>query len=1067
MVAEDVRQKKTGRILMVPELISHDTERRLSAAAGDTSSRYAEVLSFSRLAQRVSESVGHAALACLDNGGRVVAMASAARQLHSRLKAYASVETRPEFLTGLLDAVDEFKRCCISSGDLMEAAGKTEGSLAQKLEELSLLLQAYDALCENGKRDPRDLMTWLLEELHDGDFAQQHVFYIDGFPDFTRQHMAILVYLMAASENVTVSLNCDEPGSKRMAFEKAGETAAQLIRFARANHIEVKIVSVPEREDPLKDVRKYLFQGKITTQVNPSKLQVFRTETLRQECAAVTQKVLSLVQNGARYRDIGIVCADVNLYADQLGMMLKRCGVPLYLSGTEEILDKSVVTTVLAALDAAFGGFDQQDMIRYTKTAFAPVDYAASDDLENYAVIWSVSGNKWLEEWTNHPDGIGRKETPSSKRRLERINASKERLVEPLVRLRNGFQKATKVSEQVLAIYHFFEDISLAERLRQMAQRLDEQGDNRNAQILNQLWDILIVALEQLYDVLGNTVWDSETFSRLFRILISQYDVGTIPPVLDAVMVGPVSAMRCQQVKHLIVMGAIEGALPGYGGSAGVLTDLERVALRELGVPLTGGAMEGLQAEFAEIYGVFCGATETVTVCCPGGHPSVLLRRLAQLAGGEVQADYSLGSAMGNRDEAGAFLVRWDAADVARHLGILQHYEAMKQRIGYGFGMVTKENVKKLYGQILDLSASKIDKQAECRLYYFLRYGIRAQERKVASVDPAEFGTFVHAVLENTVAQIMESGGFKAISVEDTLQIAKAHAQAYIDERFRGIDTRRISYLFQRNSVELELIVKELWEELHNSDFEPVGFEVAFGEDGEIPPIDVSGKTMGAHLRGFVDRVDAWNDGNNNYFRVVDYKTGKKDFDYCDIFNGYGLQMLLYLFALEDGGEALVGDLPKPAGVQYFPARVPLVSADSILTDEEAKVAREKLWKRKGLLLSHEHVLSAMEDMDDPKRIPCKKKKDGTIVGDIADTKQFALLKTYVFSLVAGMVDEIASGNVSPNPYTRGSSHDACGFCPYGSVCHKHSVTGRRNYKAITAQQFWEDVERLVNKNGG
>lgn len=45
-IARDVHDRKGNRILMVPELVSHETERRLCAAAGDTASRYAEVLSF-------------------------------------------------------------------------------------------------------------------------------------------------------------------------------------------------------------------------------------------------------------------------------------------------------------------------------------------------------------------------------------------------------------------------------------------------------------------------------------------------------------------------------------------------------------------------------------------------------------------------------------------------------------------------------------------------------------------------------------------------------------------------------------------------------------------------------------------------------------------------------------------------------------------------------------------------------------------------------------------------------------------------------------------------------------
>ena len=118
MIAEDVRLEKGNRIFMVPELISHDTERRLCAAAGDSVSRFAEVLSFTQLCRRVSDAVGVGVQECLDNGGRLVAMASAVKQLHSKLKAYASVETRPAFLDGLVNAVDEFKRCCITGDDL-------------------------------------------------------------------------------------------------------------------------------------------------------------------------------------------------------------------------------------------------------------------------------------------------------------------------------------------------------------------------------------------------------------------------------------------------------------------------------------------------------------------------------------------------------------------------------------------------------------------------------------------------------------------------------------------------------------------------------------------------------------------------------------------------------------------------------------------------------------------------------------------------------------------------------------------------------------------------------------
>ena len=85
LLAKDIASHQSNRILLVPELITHDTERRLCAVAGDTSSRYAEVLSFTRLTKRICDWAECGVSECMDNGGRLVAMAAAARQLHSKL----------------------------------------------------------------------------------------------------------------------------------------------------------------------------------------------------------------------------------------------------------------------------------------------------------------------------------------------------------------------------------------------------------------------------------------------------------------------------------------------------------------------------------------------------------------------------------------------------------------------------------------------------------------------------------------------------------------------------------------------------------------------------------------------------------------------------------------------------------------------------------------------------------------------------------------------------------------------------------------------------------------------
>lgn len=1059
-IAAAVKHRRPGQILMVPELISHDTERRLCSAAGDSCSRYAEVLTFTRLAVRVAEADRFALEQSLDNGGRVVAMAAASRELAGMLKAYASVETRPEFLTELINAVDEFKRCCISPDDLLQAASRTQGTLAQKLEELSLLLRSYDALCAQGKRDPRDQMNLLLNHLEESSFPKEHTFYIDGFPDFTRQHLEILACLIRQSPDVTVSLNCDRVNSQAVAFEKPAQTAAQVLRCAKEAGIPYEIEIVAPRQDALTSLRENLFQGRILPEIP---VHLIRAESSYRECVAAAERVMELVQSGCRYRDISLVCTDTATYRPLLSLVFHRCGIPLYISGTDDIMDKSVVATVLSAMDAACGGLEQREVLRYLRSVLSPLEPETCDRVENYAILWGIRGAKWQTEWTSHPEGLDGEWNDAAKEELERLNSARKLAVEPLVRLRQKLANTNCLRQQVLAVYDFLVEINLEQRLLDLARQMDEAGDNRSAQELNQLWEILLTAMEQLVDVLGDTAWSTEVFVRLFRLLLGQYDVGTIPPVLDAVTAGGVSAMRCQQCDHLILLGAVEGMLPTYAGVKGVLTDAERTELRNLGVPLTGGAMDGLATEFSEIYGVFCGASKSVTLSYPGGQSAFLFRRMAEVLPEQTPGEL-LGAALSDPWEAGAYLASRGQKGAAKELGLEAAYDQVWARANFDLGLVQREQIEGLYGKKLLLSASQIDRQADCRLHYFLQYGLRAKERKEATIDPAEFGTYVHAVLEQTCRKIRDMGGFHNISLSETLTIAREFADAYAEERFRELDNDRVSYLFRRNGTELELVVKELWQELHAIAFEPEAFELGFGVEQGLPAVLVPGKTMDASLRGYVDRVDVLK--NSSFFRVVDYKTGRKDFDYCDVFNGIGLQMLLYLFALEGQGSSVLGGRTVPAGVQYFPARMPVISAQGRDDSDQIGKDRVKQIKRHGLMLADDQVIAASDPDGDQRRLSCKYNSSGVLVGDVADRDQMKLLKNYVFSTVGRLVDEIASGNVSPNPYTRGSYHNACSFCPYSAVCGLNREKERRNYKTMDSSRFWQDVEAEVKRNG-
>ena len=106
-----------------------------------------------------------------------------------------------------------------------------------------------------------------------------------------------------------------------------------------------------------------------------------------------------LVAQGCRYRDISLVCPDMAVYQPLVDLVFHRFHIPVYRSGTEEILQKTVISTVLTALEAALSGFGQREMLRYLRSALSPLEPDLCDQVENYAKRkgWSVNeAERWL-----------------------------------------------------------------------------------------------------------------------------------------------------------------------------------------------------------------------------------------------------------------------------------------------------------------------------------------------------------------------------------------------------------------------------------------------------------------------------------------------------------------------------------------------------------------------------------------------------------------------------------------------------------------------------------------------
>ena len=204
-IAEYVRQGQGKMVLLVPEQYSHEAERELCAAAGDTLSRYGEVLSFTGLARKVFSQVGGGRPA-MDGGGRLLCMAVAAESLAGQLHVYQRGRREPRTLDSLVRAAEELRNAGVSAGALAEAAERTQGGLSEKLRDLSLLMEAYAAVMSRSGADSADRLAALASLLGQSGISGRY--YVDGFSDFTALEKDVLRQIVRSGADLTVCLTC-------------------------------------------------------------------------------------------------------------------------------------------------------------------------------------------------------------------------------------------------------------------------------------------------------------------------------------------------------------------------------------------------------------------------------------------------------------------------------------------------------------------------------------------------------------------------------------------------------------------------------------------------------------------------------------------------------------------------------------------------------------------------------------------------------------------------------------------------------------------------------------------
>ena len=1065
---------ETGLVLLVPEQYSHDAERRLCAVAGDSLSLHGEVLSFTRLASRVFSETGGGAETVIDAGGRMLTMYRAIASVQSLLHVYGGEGRRADFLEKMLLTYDELKRCGITPEMLANVSFEADSGLSGKLMDMSLIFDAYAAALAGSAVDPGDVLTKAADALEAyGAFSRCGV-YVDGFTDFTVQEERVLDVLLKNGADMTVCLTCDGIDRDSELFSASRRAARRLISLADSRGIQVSIRETSHRGRELSPalslIEEKLFSGEVAPPEEPANgLELFRAASRGEEYELAAARVIELVRQGYRYRDIAVVSCEWESYGGLMESIFEKYGVPVYLNRKADILEKPAVALICAALDTVASGWEYESVFAYLRSGLTGVPAEEIDRLENYVLTWNIRGSMWTrgEAWDMPLSGYSGRSGENDDELLAAIDRCRRRVAVPLKRLRDCLRAAETGGGHVRALYSFLEEIGFCERLEERSASLRAEGRAQLSDEYAQLWSILKTAMEQFDGIMGDQPLSIQEFARLWQLLVSQYDVASIPVALDRVGLGDIARHRRRDVKCLIVTGAYDGALPRAAVRGGLLSDSEREALRSLGIDALGGE-EDLYREMYDVYASLTLPSERLIMTYPAdaasGRASYIFTRLGVLTNTPVRdADMRL-------CRLSAPLPRFELAvsgdPTAERLlssepSSPERLTRLKTAAAAGRQPLTRETAKLLYGKRVHLSASRVDQFASCQFAFFLRFGLKAKPRRRAVFDSPVYGTFMHYILENVTRDVKDGGGFREIDESLCRELTRKYVRLYADRELGGLGgkTSRFIYLFRRLAAEAEDIVLDMLDELKNSDFTPIDFELSFSSGGDMPPFTLEEGDAQLTVDGLVDRVDGWVHDGRLYLRVIDYKTGKKSFSLSDIWYGMGMQMIIYLFALAAEGKDRYKMDIVPAGVLYVPAREMFLNLPRDTTQEQLVRERTKALRRSGLILSEDDVIEAMGRGEGRKYLPVKFSKDGAPAGDsLASLEKMGLLAKHIDATLREIGRELMNGDISADPYFKNQMDNACRWCEFRRACHFSEEAGdsRKFLPSLKPGEVWD-----------
>ena len=347
-------------ILLVPEQYTFMTENKILHEIGENAFFRTEVLSFKKMAHNIFEEYGGRVKEIIKESGRNMLIHRVINENIEFLDYFNRMSREQGFNEIISEVISEFKKYNISIDSIRAIDEKiNDAELYQKVKELMIIYEAFNLKMHENYIDGDDELTLLDKKLLESSAYVDSEVWIDEFTSFTPQQLDIIKVLAKRCRRVNITFCIDNKSLNNNSeditdvFNIIKSTENKILKIMKENNIAYdKPVNlnnaIPYRFKgnlELDHIEKYFFSYPFNEyDKNPESITLYKASNIYDEIERVSKSITSLVrENGYRYRDISVVCRNIDDYEKIISVIFKDYNIPYFLDKKIQLLSNPLI----------------------------------------------------------------------------------------------------------------------------------------------------------------------------------------------------------------------------------------------------------------------------------------------------------------------------------------------------------------------------------------------------------------------------------------------------------------------------------------------------------------------------------------------------------------------------------------------------------------------------------------------------------------------------------------------------------------------------------------------------